>query len=712
MKFVYDIETFRNFFLAVFYNIDTKAITKYEISDRADDREELRNFLLTKPKCIGFNNVNFDYPVLHNTILKIPLKLCTAERLYKEAGRVISQKYSAVWPNQTIVPQLDLFKIWHYDNKNKATSLKWLEFAMRSEDVRDLPYSPDTHLSYSQMDEVSDYCVHDVMETYKFYTKSHKHIKIREFYSAQENMNLINASEIKLSKEIFAKRLSEPMGMDTWDIKKLRTHRDKVEIKDVIFNYIKFNDPINKKVLDFYRNSVWLNTDEMTAKQKKEHSISYTTKYLNVERDYAEGGLHSFGQPAIYESDDQYVLIDVDFASYYPHISFKNGLHPEHIPADIFNTIYEGFYTERKKYPKSDPRNYVLKIVLNGSYGLSKDKYSLLYDPKWQLAITVNGQLLLTLLTEKIVENCEKEVKIIFENTDGAMYLLHRSDVDNLRRACSQVEGTCNIPLETVECKKVIARDVNNYINIIDDDNIKFKGAFEIDRDYNKNHSKRIIPLALANYFIHNVPPEYTIYNHLISEDYSFAKNYGIFDFLIGAKMKGNNKLVQRELLGPDSFGIPDMRDFVQLFGYKNISYYVIENQRKKKIDIAVKENKGGLLKDIFDLCYQNSSLIKDTSLSKTTRYYVSNNGTQLIKKMPFLKSKLNNYHNKSLKLHLSKDMSELKFLEIQLPERETNIESGWLCTVMNKIKRKEDYDINYDYYISEAYKIIDIFKI
>lgn len=700
---VYDIETYRNFFFAAFYNVKTKQWKLYEISDRYNTVAELKTFLLTRPKLIGFNNVNFDYPVIHNTILSIPkLELITPERLYKEAARVISQKYSAIWDNQTLIPQLDLYKIWHYDNKNKSTSLKWLEFAMRCEDVRDLPYPPGSILTFEQMDEVIDYCKHDVLQTYTFYTKSLKHIEIREFYSQKENINLINASEIKIAKEIFAKYLAAEMKISPWDVKKLRTERETVNISDIIFNYIKFNDPRNTEVLNFYKNAVWHNTENLSDKEKEKLAIKYQIPYHNVVRDYAEGGLHSFGQPGIYESNDEYVLIDVDFASFYPHISFKNNLHPEHIPADVFNRIYEGFYHERKNYPKSDPRNYVLKIVLNGSYGLSKDKFSFLYDPKWQLAITVNGQLILTLLTEKICE-AVPNVKIIFENTDGAMYYLPRSAVSAVSAVMLEIENITKIPLESTECKSIIARDVNNYINVIKEDYIKFKGAFEIDRDYHKNHSKRIIPIALANYFVYGVDVEYTIKTHLEAEDYPFAKNYGIYDFCIGAKMIGNNKLVQRKLKGATKFGKNDKRELVSLYGYGELVR-----------DFYVKDLKGAKLDDIFDLCYQSSPLIEDVPLSKTTRYIVSNDGYQLIKKMPFLKSKLKSYKKKYKEFYKKKYPSEnfdiIDDIEIVLPDRETNIESGYFCTVVNKIK-DSTYDINYDYYIAECKKIIDIYE-
>ncbi len=662
---VFDLETYPNFFLAVFFNVDTKEWKTFEISDRLNQIERLRIFLYSNNlKLIGFNNINFDYPILHHTILKHTN--WSSESIYKIVKEIINSKYSAIWDNETKIPQLDLYKIWHYDNKNKATSLKWLEFAMRSRDVRDLPYPVGTYLNDEEKEDVISYCKHDVSQTYKFYIKSSKHIELRKFYTSHENINLMNASEIKMSKEIFAKYLSKEMNIRVSNVKKLRTFRKRVDIKDLIFDYIKFNDPINQKTLEKFKNSIWIN-----SKNEEDQQISFSVNYKNVIREYAEGGLHSFGESKIYESNDDYVLIDVDFASFYPHISFKNNLHPKHIPSKVFNEIYEGFYKERKNYPKSDPRNYVLKIILNGSYGLSKDVYSFLYDPYWQLAITINGQLLLTKLTELIYEKCNKEIKMVFENTDGAMYFSHRDNISSINDACAEMEKICSIPLEIQQCKKVIARDVNNYINIIDDKTVKYKGVFEINRDYHKNHSKRIVPLALANYFINNIEPQETIYNHLdkveynlpmdkkansnIEEDKDNYQCYGIYDFCLGAKMKGDNKLYKRVIKG---------------------------------------------------------TTIEDLLLPNMTRYFISNSGNQLIKKLPPLEK---NYLTETDKFKNKYDPNQLNIFDeiedvkIDPEDRETNIEAGWLCTVFNLYK-KENYDINYNYYINECNKIISIF--
>ena len=120
----------------------------------------------------------------------------------------------------------------------------------------------------------------------------------------------MNESEIGMSKKIFGKYLSKEMGISIKELNQLRTNRSKVFIKDIIFDYIKFNDNVNKETLDRFNKSVWeYNIDE----EKALNSIKFSVPYKNVIREYAEGGLHSFGKSGIYETNDDYILVDVDF---------------------------------------------------------------------------------------------------------------------------------------------------------------------------------------------------------------------------------------------------------------------------------------------------------------------------------------------------------------------------------------------------------------
>lgn len=650
----------------MFKDVDTKQYDTFEISDRKNELKELLKYLKQDGlRLVGFNNLNFDYPILHEIITN--RREWNALSIYRVTESVLRKKYSSISPWKVQIPQLDLYRIWHYDNKNKRTSLKWLEFALRLPNVEDLPYAVGSVLRDFEKDNVIKYCKNDIDATEAFYEISEKHIDIRKVYSKHENLDLINASEIKMSKEIFAKHLSNALKVEKRDIKSMSTPRKMVNISDTIFDYIKFNDPTNKETLNKFNSLKWYNTEGMSDDEKDKYKIGFTVPYKNIIREYAIGGLHGFGKPGIYESNEEYILVDVDFASFYPHICFRNNLHPKHIPEGIFNELYEGFYIERKKYSKKDPRNYVLKIVLNGSYGLSKDKYSFLYDPKWQLEICINGQLILTLLSEKILDRIP-DAQIVFENTDGAMYRVKRTHYESLLEACKEVEDIVDIPLETQVCKKIIARDVNNYINIIDDTNIKFKGVFEIDRDYHKNHSKRIVALALANYFVNGKNVEDYIKNYLDknctdvvkekdydTEELKYYEHYGIYDFCCGFKSIGGNKLYKREIV-----------DFSTV----------------------------------------------DTELGKMNRYYISNNGYDLVKKLPPLeKNKMTSTEKHKAKVD-STQFNIFDFIEdikVEAKDREENLEAGWKCTVFNKFEEKDssEYDINYEYYISECGKVI-----
>jgi len=307
---IWDLETYPNFFLATFKNKITGKWFEFEISDRYNDLDKLRMFLLNQCQgLIGFNNINFDYPVIHNSILKNN-NIWTSYDIYEEVEKIIANKYSAIWDNQIIIPQLDLYRIWHYDNKNKSCSLKWLEFAMRWSNLQELPYAVGSILTFKEMDNVKTYCRNDINATEQFYLKSLKHISLRQFYTNQEGINMMNASEIRMSKDIFGKYLAKEMKISVKELNQMRTHRKEIDIKDIIFDYIKFNNPINQQTLDNFKNFKWQYNEDT---EKAFENIKFSVPYENVVREYAEGGLHSFGKAGIYESDNEYVLVDVDF---------------------------------------------------------------------------------------------------------------------------------------------------------------------------------------------------------------------------------------------------------------------------------------------------------------------------------------------------------------------------------------------------------------
>src|SRR4051794_31595590 len=110
---VYDLETFPNCFslnvLGLFSDLDVT----FEISHYRDDRHCLFQWFAhwheKQVPMVGYNNVGFDYPVLHY-ISENPH--CTVEDIYYFAMGIISSGNrfgSIVRDNECPAPQIDLF---------------------------------------------------------------------------------------------------------------------------------------------------------------------------------------------------------------------------------------------------------------------------------------------------------------------------------------------------------------------------------------------------------------------------------------------------------------------------------------------------------------------------------------------------------------------------------------------------------------------------
>jgi len=82
--------------------------------------------------------------------------------------------------DERYVKQIDLFKIHHFDNKAKMTSLKMLEFNMREQNIEDLPFPVGQELNPDEIDVLIKYNEHDVEMTRVFAIKSESQIAFRE----------------------------------------------------------------------------------------------------------------------------------------------------------------------------------------------------------------------------------------------------------------------------------------------------------------------------------------------------------------------------------------------------------------------------------------------------------------------------------------------------------------------------------------------------
>ena len=167
---VFDLETYPSVFTFAISSSDGKHVRVFEVSDRMNQTQEILNCLRylakNKQRMIGFNNLGFDYPVLHAIMEQAKEAKRQGVQYYIDANDVyniaMAQIQTArdgfakiVKSEDEIIPQIDLFKINHFDNKARMTSLKMLEFNMLSDNIEDLPFPVGKHLTHSEIDVLS-----------------------------------------------------------------------------------------------------------------------------------------------------------------------------------------------------------------------------------------------------------------------------------------------------------------------------------------------------------------------------------------------------------------------------------------------------------------------------------------------------------------------------------------------------------------------------
>lgn len=654
-NYVYDLETYPNIFTASFLHVETGLETTFEISDRKNQLKELLDFLVhlrrSKSNMIGFKNLEFDYPIIHFIFMN---RIVTLEQIYIKANEIISTPYghrqdrsNIIWDNQILIPQIDLYKIHHFDNASKRTSLKVLEFNMRSENIKDLPYPPGTILGDDQKDELIIYNKHDVKETYKFYLKSLKEIEFRK----NLGKNWINYNDTKIGKQYFINELEKQLPGSCYikgTRKPKQTRREKINLSEVIFQYINFEQP------EFTRVKNWLFDQSITETKGVFKKLIVSVNGFNY--CFGSGGIHGSIEPSVVRSNENYVIYDWDVASYYPNLAISNRLYPEHL-SEKFCEIYEDVYLKRQTFKKGTVENATLKLALNGVYGDSNNKYSPFYDPKYTMSITINGQLLLCILAEQLIKI--PNLKMIQINTDGLTVLCPRDRVLDMNEICKKWQNFTCLQLEHAIYSNMYIRDVNNYIAQYENGKIKRKGAYEYDKEWHKDHSQLIVPKAVEAYLIENKNID------------SYIKNHNdIFDFMLRTKLNRSDILFHGK------------NEIQRTSRY----YMTTDGEPLKKISLPPKGKqvgqwkiKAGITKDYYQPIINELINFNDNNLNEKEIDSIGCNWDERI-------------HTKA---------------KTKYKERETRFHVGYNCSIANNIKDASFDNINYDYYISEAEKLL-----
>ncbi len=497
---VYDVETLPNVFTVTIELLNYDHRGTWEISHYRDDRASLlqtfHTFERLQIPMIGFNSLSFDYPIIHlirhNPDITVEQIYAKAQSIFRSADRFVHR----IWDRDRFCPQIDLFQIHHFDNKAKGTSLKALEINMRSPLVMDSPVEFGTNLTREEIDnDLIPYNCNDTGETKRFAHYSLPAINFRIGLIGtlgRHPLEVLNYNDTKIGEKMLEQRLGDDVCYEwrEYDIDfegtkkrervRRQTHRQRIELAQIIFPYIRFEHPEFNRVLEFMRAQV-LTPDEIydpyEPAQIKTKGVfrDLVANVGGLQFVFGTGGVHASVERQRFVADDDWLICDIDVEALYPSIAIVNKLAPAHL-GERFVAEYSRIPQERKQHAKGTYQNAALKLAANGAWGKSNSPYAVFYDPQYAMTIPINGQLLICMLAEQLLKI--PTLQIIQANTDGITYRIHVSMQPHAQAVCKWWESYTCLKLEYANYARMWIRDVNNYLAEDTKGKLKQKGAY------------------------------------------------------------------------------------------------------------------------------------------------------------------------------------------------------------------------------------------
>lgn len=536
--FVFDVETYVNFFYVAFKSLDNGKFVAFERSPDYDFNPTKLLWMLWRFCIVGFNSRNYDLPMI-----ELAARGASCAKL-KEASDFII-KSGPNYGTEKVTPfafekkyGVQIGRYNHIDLIEVAPlqgSLKLYAGRLHCERMQDLPFLENHVLTQEDAEIVRPYCCNDLSNTELLFNELAPELKLRAEMSEEYGVDLRSKSDAQVAEAVINSELQKVLG---YYPKKPTLAADTVLAYEVP-DFVCYQTPQLREMLETVRSARFyldgLGSPIMPPElEKLKVTIGNSTYKLGM------GGLHSTEKKTAHYASDEIILADNDVESFYPRTILNQRLCPPHL-GDAFLTVYEKIVNTRihakaeaAKAKKAGDRAAAkkwktvadsLKITINGSFGKLGNKYSTLYAPQLMLQVTITGQLVLLMLIEAIEL---AGIEVISGNTDGIISKYHKSRHDEVRALIAAWEEWTGYKTEETRYKAVFSRDVNSYVAIKEDGGdlearfvdeqlgAKTKGAYcergsALNSILSKNPETLICSDAVVRFLVDGTPVEKTI---------------------------------------------------------------------------------------------------------------------------------------------------------------------------------------------------------
>lgn len=445
----YDFEVFRYDWFVVIINPIEK--TKTII---INDREMLDDYFRKHKNeiWIGWNSSRYDKTILKAILLGFSPKgtsdhiihdKLTEWQIDRKLGSIIINDYDVKYDKNTGLKQVEGFK-----------GLDIIETSV--------PFNIDRKLTEEEIQKTIEYCTNDVEQTMEIFLDNKADFDAR--------INIIKRFNLPLYTISFTKA----------ELLSTIVRGKKKRFDD------NFSLPDNLKLGKYSYIKDWF-------LQNKETELN--CDIADVPHTVAWGGLHGARQKYTTEG----MIIHLDVNQMYPHIMLKYGLLSRACrEVERYKEILN-ISMEMKMEGKEGRKFY--KDLSNIMYGAMQYEFNPLYDPYNSRLVCVYGQLFMIDLIEKLEPFCE----LIQSNTDGIYIKIKQEDFNRLDDTVYEWEQRTGLTMEFKHYKKMVQKDVNNYVALDVHGNIKAKGS------HVKGNDLEIVNEAVIQCLIYDKNPYDTI---------------------------------------------------------------------------------------------------------------------------------------------------------------------------------------------------------
>lgn len=459
---IVDIECYTNYFLACFSNgedfelFDDWSFHNGQHVERGE-WHRLFSATLRSDQQVTFNGERYDM-----RIIALAERGASNVELKRASDAIIVYKMKP-WElidNPQGVDHVDLFEVAPGQGSLKAYAAK-----MHSRRLQDLPIDPAAHIDQAARLALREYCaLGDLPATADLERAMSAQLELRREMTAEYGVDLRSKSDAQIAETVMRKLLPFRVQIPPVQYGAKFYYRPP--------EWVRFQ---NLQVLDLLARSPFTigATGHPVMTEELENTL---VRIGDMAYQMGSGGLHSTESKIAHVADDEWMISDHDVASYYPSLILRTGIEPMQLGGQ-FQAIYRGWYETRlhAKRAGKKKRANSLKTLLNGTFGKLASMWSVFYAPAEMTQVTLTGQLALLMLIEMFEMS---GIQVLQANTDGIVVRVRRRDVWVRDQVLRWWETATGMETEETQYRLIASRDVNSYVAIKPDGEVKTKGAY------------------------------------------------------------------------------------------------------------------------------------------------------------------------------------------------------------------------------------------